>query len=298
MSFRTSRTSSKIEGATDYTSEGSLYLTTVSIDDSVTFADWVLEAFDDESVVVLKDDITGGGIDRRTARAGAQARCANRRKRRATSPSANSVCCLRWRRVTELFPTAPADGKLEVGDIVLAVDGRPTYTACQVRPRSKQRSAMRSTHRGRCNADKRRHPTCRSTRGARPREPGLPIIGIEMDEKEPPSGPAPQGHDRHRADRGPFGRAMFALTIYDRLTPDDLTNGLEIAGTGSDPLRRHRRADRWGRAEGRSGRGPGGRDLPVSCRRLRGRSAGGRRDRGGLGPDVRRRRRVPARGLS
>jgi PDZ domain-containing protein len=221
----------EIEGATDYNSEGSLYLTTVSIDDSVTFADWVLDAFDDESVVVLKDDVTGGGSTEQLLE---QARNDMRESKEAARDVAFTELNLLspMAQVSRVVQGTPADGSLEVGDMLLAVNGLPTYTACQVQSEI-VKSGVGQPVDLRIQRGKRDMTVELQTRALDEANPDYPIIGIQMEEKKGARAGLPRVSIDTGEIGGPSAGSMFALTIYDRLTPDDLTHGLQIAGTGS-----------------------------------------------------------------
>ena len=220
----------EIEGANDYTSEGALYLTTVSFDDSVTLLDWVLAGFDDESVVVLKDDITGGGTEEDLLEA---ARLQMQQsKADARNVALGELGLLRpAASVKSTVPDSPADGKLEVGDVVLTVDGQPTFTACDVRSQITQHEVgdeLTLTVR----RDGKELQVELVTDALDANQPDLPMIGINMDEGNPVAADAPKVSIDSGQIGGPSAGLIFSLAIFDRLTPDDMTQGREIAGTG------------------------------------------------------------------
>jgi Lon-like protease len=220
----------EIEGANDYTSEGSLYLTTVSFDDSVTFLDWVLAGFDDESVVVLKDDITGGGTEEDLLEAARQQM--QQSKADARNVALGELGLLRpATSVKSTVPDSPADGKLEIGDVMLAVDGRPTYTVCDVRTQiAMHEVGDELTLSVRRDGKDLRIPIV--TEALDPNQPDVPMVGITMEEGNPVAPDAPKVSIDSGEIGGPSAGLIFSLAIYDRLTPDDMTHGREIAGTG------------------------------------------------------------------
>lgn len=221
----------RIEGATDYSSEGSLYLTTVSIDDSVTFAEWVRTAFDDQSIVVFKDDVTGGGSTRQLLE---QARNDMQMSKEAARDVAFSELHMLppLARVDRVIPESPADGVLERGDVVRSVNASPTFTICQV-----QSEIYKVGVGAPVELQVRRGGKVLAldvtTQALDDENPEYPIIGIEMEERRGARRSLPTVTIDTGEIGGPSAGTMFALTIYDRLTPEDLTNGLEIAGTGS-----------------------------------------------------------------
>jgi PDZ domain-containing protein len=122
----------------------------------------------------------------------------------------------------------PADGKLYSGDTILAIDGHPVGNA---------RAASRLLDRA-----KRGVPTTfrveaagqtHDIRVSKGRCPGAdrPLFGISIVDAFPFSVSIASGDIG-----GPSAGLMFALGLYDTLTPGDLTQGRTIAGTGTiDP---------------------------------------------------------------
>jgi PDZ domain-containing protein len=131
-------------------------------------------------------------------------------------------------KVADVTKDGPADGKLKSGDVVLAVGGtqvkrlddlteavrrRPVGTEVAVKVRRKGRTLVR-----------------RMTTVANPQDKkaSAVLITIALDYV------FPFEVDLNLADNigGPSGGLMFALGIYDVLTPGSLTDGKVIAGTG------------------------------------------------------------------
>jgi Lon-like protease len=219
-----------IEGANDYSSDGSLYLTTVTFEDEVTFFDWVKDAFDDESIVVLKDDITGGGSEEDLLEE-AQAQMVQS-KNDARNVALGELGLLRPAvRIQRVSSDSPAEGAVEVGDILLSVDGRPVYTSCDVRSSISQVEVgdMVSLT---VRRDGRERSIRIRTEALDPQQPDLPMIGVVMKEGDPVARDAPRVTIDTGQIGGPSAGLIFSLAIYDRLTPDDITHGREIAGTG------------------------------------------------------------------
>lgn len=118
-----------------------------------------------------------------------------------------------------------AAGRLEVGDRILAVGGRPVSTGEQLRQQI-QGYADGST------------VAVRVLRKGVERTVTLPVrlkdgrkvvgVGLAVDYTLP----VPVTIDPGQVG-GPSGGLMFSLGVYDRLTPGDLTGGRRIAGTGT-----------------------------------------------------------------
>jgi PDZ domain-containing protein len=122
----------------------------------------------------------------------------------------------------------PADGVLEAGDQVLAIDGTPVTSDAELR------AAVADAGVGTPLAiDIRRDGAERTvtvTTAARSADDGTPIIGIVPTETY--SFPF-QVDINLGGVGGPSAGMMFALGIYDTLTPGALTGGEHIAGTGT-----------------------------------------------------------------
>lgn len=134
--------------------------------------------------------------------------------------------------VTEILNVVtggPSDGALKVRDQVLAVDGARVASASDVA------ALVQKTEPGteielRIRRDGKRY-TIPVTTGESPDEPGRSIIGVIVG----PGYKLPYDV-RVNVDEnigGPSAGLMFALAVYDTLTPGSLTEGKTIAGTGS-----------------------------------------------------------------
>ncbi len=124
---------------------------------------------------------------------------------------------------------APADGRLEVRDVIVAVNGTPVTTTAEVG------DAVRATPPGEdvtvtvVRDGKERDVTV--TPGERD---GAPFIGIDMLPGY--RFPFEVSVDIDPAIGGPSAGLLFSLAIYDTLTPGSMTAGEIVAGTGTiDP---------------------------------------------------------------
>jgi PDZ domain-containing protein len=125
----------------------------------------------------------------------------------------------------------PAYGKLRVGDLIRAADGHANVTVSQfvqiVRAKKPGESvAIQYERKGKS------HTTNVATRRD-PKPPHYARIGISPVEMYEPG--KAMKIDFHTGSRigGSSAGMMFALAIYDRLTPGALTGGKHIAGTGT-----------------------------------------------------------------
>lgn len=135
--------------------------------------------------------------------------------------------------VSTVVKGAPAEGVLHAGDVIKAVDGRPVKAAGDVaelvtKHRPGQTVVFTVVPKGAKGDASRdvRITTGTSDDGGAPRA----IVGIQAGVEHT----FPFKIDIKLADvGGPSAGLMFALGIVDKLTPQDLTGGKFIAGTGT-----------------------------------------------------------------
>jgi Lon-like protease len=124
---------------------------------------------------------------------------------------------------------APAEGVLDSGDGILAVDGVPTPTADEListiagkKPGTRVSLKIRRDYAER---------TVSVVTEANPDQPDKSRIGVTIaDDFNPPFKVSVKLGQQIG---GPSGGLMFSLAIYDKLTPGALTGGRYIAGTGT-----------------------------------------------------------------
>lgn len=222
----------EVSGVDTYSSEGQLYLTTVSVDIEVTFADWVTYLVDPDSVVVMKEQVTGGSsFEDLEARQIEEMKGSKQNAEEVVfsrlgiaTPTGNGA------RVEATLEGSPADGKLQEGDVILAIDEIEIQTTCDVD------SAMDSHSPGeRITITVRREGSVEMVTleaGSSPTDAQAGFLGIAMSDVgyRFDSGARVEFETGNIA--GPSAGLMFSLALYDRLTPDDLTGGRAIAGTG------------------------------------------------------------------
>lgn len=127
--------------------------------------------------------------------------------------------------VSDVLAGSAADGLLRKGDVIVSVDGTPATSPAAVR------DAVRKHQPGEQVAIvvRRDGGEIELTPVAKDRE-GIPTIGVIMLGRYQ----LPVDVTIHAgAVGGPSAGMMFALGIYDVLTPGDLTGGTAIAGTGT-----------------------------------------------------------------
>ena len=226
----------KVRGRTAvYESKGQLYLTSVGIDDDVRFYEALLDLANDDVQMVPRADLYPEGesseeINRRNAVDMDDSKLnatvvALRELGYKVSPSAT--------RVVDVAKGAPADGKLRTGDRIVRVDGRPVSSIDDVqRAISRHRPGERVLLRVR-RGDTQVDVTVGTRASAEP--PTRPQVGVVLRD-EFQELPVDVTIDTENIG-GPSAGLMFALAIVDKLTPQDLTAGRRIAGTGEISLK-------------------------------------------------------------
>ena len=131
--------------------------------------------------------------------------------------------------IESVFPGCPAEGKLFPGDVVGFVDGEP------IESRADASAAIEAAPRGKrlvfdVSAAGQTHSVGVERASCLPDDP-VPYVGITMVEPFPFEIAISSGEVG-----GPSAGLMWAVGLYDLMTPGDLTRGRTIAGTGTIDL--------------------------------------------------------------
>ena len=133
--------------------------------------------------------------------------------------------------VTAVVEGTPAFGVLDAGERIIAVDGRkvtqPADVVDQVRAKPVGSTIVFTVERDGAEND------LEVVSAPKPDEPDVPYVGITVGVNYRAEFPI-----RFTLEDvgGPSAGMMFALAIVDKLSPDDLTGGGHVAGTGTiDP---------------------------------------------------------------
>jgi PDZ domain-containing protein len=222
----------KVEGSRVYDSEGKLYLTSVGIDDDVRFYEALLDMANRDVQLVPRaelypEDQESTEIDKENAA------LMDRSKETA------SVVALRevgyeiepsGVEVAQVVAGTPADGKLRAGDRILKADGRAVASTEDVR------AAITGHEIGERVAFRIDRDDTEKDVSVEVREAdGQPRVGILLRDLFPVL-PVKVSIETENNIGGPSAGLMFTLSIIDKLTPEDLTGGQRIAGTGEIAL--------------------------------------------------------------
>ena len=131
--------------------------------------------------------------------------------------------------VDDVVAKAPADGVLKKDDVILAVDGEKVTNVQTAANAIADRQPGDDVVLNIVRKGKPRDVTISTTEN--PDDPKRARVGINVGTKFD----FPIEIENHIGDRvgGPSAGLMFALGMYDQLTPGSLTGGTNIAGTGS-----------------------------------------------------------------
>jgi Lon-like protease len=223
----------KVTDARTYSSEGSLYLTTVSVDTQVTFADWVEALFDDRRMIVERDQVTGGSSFEELEHEQKLEMDQSQQQAREVAlvalgyeaPEGDGV------RIVQTADDSPADAVLKADDVIVSVDGHKVATDCDASEIISARAPG-----DRLAITLRRHGHSEHvtlTTAPFPGDPSRAYVGVFMETVDYKFDPGLDVEFETGRIAGPSAGLMFSLGLYDQLTPEDLTHGQEIAGTGT-----------------------------------------------------------------
>lgn len=227
----------KVEGAKSYEPSGELRLVTVSEstpDHRVLLVEALQSWWNDDSALLPRSAVYPETTTSEDERALSAAQM-------VTSQDTAVAAALRrlgyklttYPEVIGLTPGGPSAGKLELRDRMVSIDGRKTPTLASVF------NALKDVKPGttltvvvdRGSFDKPTTKKLRITTIADPEDKDRALIGIF-----PGTGyrfPFTVSVGIDDGIGGPSAGLMFALAIYDTLTPGDLTGGRDVAGTGT-----------------------------------------------------------------
>lgn len=220
-----------IKGAATFPTKGGLRFTTVSVSsaDARVPLGSALQGVVDPDIEVLPRELIyrNGSTPTQNKQQGASELTSSKDNSRVAALRAAGYRVTESARIVAVAKGAPADGRLRVGDVVVAVDGTNTPRTAQVvekvqahRPGSSVAITVRRSGR---------------------------LLTLDVGTMKAPDGSGARvGVALRRVFRYPLtitnnvddsiggssAGTMFALAIYDLLTPGALTGGLDVAGTG------------------------------------------------------------------
>lgn len=221
-----------VAGRTSYRDEGGLRLTTViptGPDDKVNLPQLVTAWIDPDRSVYPYEAIYPPTATQRSVREESSVQMVSSQDNAvAAALSALKIPYETAVKVADVTKDGPADGKLETGDTVLAVNGKLVDSVDSltgtIRPLPVGSPVTVTVRRDGSDLEKK------LTTVAAPDTPKSSAVRVSIA----PGYEFPFDVDLNLSDNigGPSGGLMFATGIYDVLTPASLTGGKVIAGTG------------------------------------------------------------------
>jgi PDZ domain-containing protein len=220
------------DGVRTYPTTGSLDFTTVSVtraDTKVSLADAMRAYFDRDVAVVPRSLIypDDQSAKQSTAQSAAQLD-SSKDSSRVAALRAAGYTVTGQPQVASVVQDGAAASKLKVGDLITGVDGTKVTTAAEAVDAIATKTPGDSVE----VAVDRDGTAQTFDIVTRPdaTDPKVPRIGISLGTKY--VYPITINNNVGRQIGGPSAGTMFALAIYDKLTPGELTGGKKIAGTG------------------------------------------------------------------
>ncbi|WP_433387481.1 YlbL family protein [Micromonospora sp. KLBMP9576] len=214
----------QVAGRETSSSAGQLRLTTVGVQPTVKLRSAIQGWFSDDEAVVPRELVYPPGESREKV----DERNAEDFKASQTSAETAALRELGYAVqvvVKTVVADGPAAGVLKPGDVLTSVDGQPVPLASRLTELIRAKPAGTALNIGYTRDGAAATATVTSRD-----EAGRPRIGVEIEQRQP----HPFTLSIDLADiGGPSAGLMFALGIVDKLTPDDLTGGKIIAGTGT-----------------------------------------------------------------
>ncbi|GGK17137.1 hypothetical protein GCM10010124_07100 [Pilimelia terevasa] len=213
----------EVSGVPTSASAGQLRLTTVGVQGRTDLIAAIAAWFDDREAVVPRELIYPPGRDEK------EVDKQNAEEFTRSQTSAETVALRKLGHplritVTQVLPDGAAAGVLRDGDVITAVDGAPV-TSGQALTAAVLAKPAGTAFRVGYTRDGRPATAAVTSRAV----DGKPRIGVQIEPRPPFSLKIQVGDDIG----GPSAGLMFALGIIDKLTPEDLTGGKVIAGTGT-----------------------------------------------------------------
>lgn len=217
-----------IKGRTTYATDGALALTTVEVSDHVTLVT-ALEGWVSRNAAVVPREVVFPADQSRGERDKENAQQMQDSQDAATTAALRELGLPFTTDVSvrEIAKGAPADGRLQVGDVITHVDGRRITDTASLRRLIGTRDPGDDVEIGFLR--KGRPGTATMTTIASQDARVRPVVGVSLSEA---SRFPVTVEISLREVGGPSAGLMFALGILEKLGKESLTGGRIIAGTG------------------------------------------------------------------
>ena len=226
-----------IEGATPYPTEDQIELVTVSVDNDVSRLEKFFADHNGDDVVVPAKEVLGNQTP-------AQNDELNQLLMRQSKDDAVLVALQKLGYnvqptstgaiVRETVPGAAADGKINVAETIVSIDGKPvtsrddlTNVLGTYKPGDTVAVELEATD------GTKRTVSVKLGENPDPAKPGAPFLGVSITSRLVYPDPPVQVTLNSGDIGGPSAGLAWTLGILDLMTPGDLTGGHEIAVTGT-----------------------------------------------------------------
>jgi PDZ domain-containing protein len=219
-------------GAHTFPSEGSIHLTTARVNSpsGSTAVEIVEGLVDGDKHVLPREAVYPAGRSEQETK-GVQAAQMSQSESAAATAALNALGMPSIEDgvfVNEVVTGVPAARRIEAGDVIVAVGGSPVTTVSQLGSALEKRRPGDEVELEVRRGGDTKKVTVRTVESGD--EEGKAEIGVKVSQSH--RSPIEIAIDAEDIG-GPSAGLMFALSIYDRLTPEDLTGGRKIAGTGT-----------------------------------------------------------------
>lgn len=218
--------------AVTYPSEGSIHLTTAQVrsPDGATAAELLRAMFNPDKVVFPREAIYPSDESHAHTES-IQAAQMTQSELEAAVAALNELG-MPYRAegvfVSEIAETSPAARRLVAGDVITAVDGKPVVLVEDLKVELERREPGEAVE---LRVLRGRQDKSFSVKTMEPAE-GSKGAGLGAEVVQFRKAPVDVSISS-RDIGGPSAGLIYALSIYDRLVPDDITGGRTIAGTGT-----------------------------------------------------------------
>ena len=222
-----------VQGIATHPTTGQLRLTTVSVtrvDSQLTLPEALLSYWLSAREVLPREAVYPAGVSVDEIRAREVQMMDNSQSAAvAAALRAAGEKVVEYPMVIGVSNGSPADGKLEPGDFILRVDDKVVGSTDDVRAAITRHAVGEAVTFTILRS--RQELTVPITTAASNANASQPVVGINLDIGYSYT---PRVTFRINPDiGGPSAGLMFALAVYDLVSPDDLTAGRSIAGTGT-----------------------------------------------------------------
>jgi PDZ domain-containing protein len=219
-----------------YPSTGDFFLTTVIPQTPITAGEWVVGQLSPAIKIVPPEQIVPPGT---TAQALAQQEYQMLDESETTAiveglrlAGYNATIEGKGTKVVSILPDSPAKGVLQPGDVIVGLNGQPIRTTSELTNQLMAQDAH-ATIALQIERDGRKMNVAVSlmppSKSGQPPRIGILVESAGFSVQLPfPVEIVPQ-----KISGGPSAGLMFTLTVYNMITPEDLTGGRKIAGTGT-----------------------------------------------------------------